>query len=91
MTKEKLRLHAEQEIERLKITSQEKIELERINLGKMMFNIGVAKDTASKGKRKVEEMRSPDEVSSDKSVPSIKLPQLELLKFDDNILKWQEF
>ena len=70
--------------------SQEKIELERIHLEKMRLDTGVAKP-ASKGKGKVEEMRSPDEGSSDKSVPNIRLPQLELLKFDGNILKWQEF
>ena len=78
---EKIKRETECENERLKILSNEKIELEKINLEKMKIHGASGEDTAG----------SHEENRLRKLVPSIKLPKFELLKFDGNILKWQEF
>ena len=82
IAKEKLRLNAEQENERLKILSHEKIELEKLQLEKMKVEADM---------RKAIDKDDQKEATTIKSVPCIKLPKLELSKFDGNILKWQEF
>ena len=83
---ERMKSEKEHENERLRILSNEKIELEKINLEKMKLEEmsgAIVKGEGMTGFREEERLR--------KLTPSIKLAKLELMKFDGNIWKWQEF
>ena len=81
LKKEELKIASEQEIEKLKIASQEKIALEQIKLE----NTNVSSESSLKAEA------STLLSSSSKSSVGVKLPKYELVKFDEDILRWQEF
>ena len=69
--------------ERIKIAQAEKMEFERLQLERTKIE--------AEKELKTHEIQAKAISTSHKNVPSIKLPKLDLTRFDRNILKWQEF
>ena len=82
------RLEMEQEIERMKLSQEEKLEFEKLQLERT--KIESEKELKTHG---IEIQVKATSTSHTKpgNTPFIKLPKLELTRFDRNILKWQEF
>ena len=74
-----------QEIERIKIAQAEKMEFERLQLERTKI------EAEEELKTHEIEIQAKAISTSHKNIPSIKLPKLDLTRFDRNILKWQEF
>ena len=82
------RLEMEQERERMKLSQEEKLEFKKLQLERT--KIESEKELKTHG---IEIQVKATSTSHTKpgNTPFIKLPKLELTRFDRNILKWQEF
>ena len=73
----------------MELASRERLEMERIHLEKLKLQSETEIKTA---KMKIHEVEKRSDSKSPASHRvTVKLPKLELMKFDGNVLKWQEF
>ena len=76
----------EQEIERMKLSQEEKLKFERLQLERTKIE---AEKELKNHETEIQAKATSTSHTKPSSAPSIKLPKLELTRFDGNILKWQ--